>query len=455
MSRRFAPLSERQREILQWVADGSPDRGNDTTYKVSVYALADRGLVTVDRRRRAWSTSLTDDGRHYLKHGDYPAASVDKGKNPGRSEHPPAGAAGARAREHSVSVESLLQQLAESDGQATIDDPPVELRAAYRRAISTAITTGSLPDGFVLRHRGRDKGPLVIRLVPESESPSKPEPVPSVPMPAEPSTEREVVRALVHDPALMDVSDHARPRALLIAQAIVDESSRRGYSVCLRGERQPSFEIAVGEDSFAVVIAEEWDRGEAPDSEALGKAKYDWQRIPVTVQKVRSGRLRLELGEGRSAQFWADRKRWTLEQKLPHILAAVAEGATAAVEARIREEAARRNRIDRWNEAVPRAKQRYVAEINRERLQDQIARAAQAEAIRAYCARLDVAAVSSEGSTHADRIAEWARWARAEADRIDPICQPEELSFETPSEILPTDIAPFMPRGMSPWHPPD
>ncbi len=455
MSRRFAPLSERQREILQWVADGSPDRGSDTTYKVTVYALADRGLVTVDRRRHAWSTSLTDDGRHYLKHGDYPPVSVDNGKNPGRSERPPAGATGARAQEHSVSVDFLLQRLAESDGHVTIEDPPVELRAAYRRAISRAITTGSLPDGFVLRHRGRDKGPLVIRLVPESESPSKPEPVPPVPIPAEPSTEHEVVRALVHDPELLDVSDQARPRALLIAQAIVDESSRRGFSVRLRGERQPSFEITVGEDSFAVAITEECDWGEAPDQEALGKAKYDWQRIPVTVQKVRSGRLRLELGKGRTAQSWADRKRWTLEQKLPHILAAVAKGATAAMEARIRAEDERRNRIVRWNEAVPRAKQRYAAQVNRERLQDQIARATQAEAIRAYCTRLDSVAVSSEGSARADKIAEWARWARSEADRIDPIRRPDELAFETPREILPTDIAPFMPRGMSPWHPPD
>ncbi|NKT05213.1 hypothetical protein GS485_11300 [Rhodococcus hoagii] len=437
------------------MADGSPDRGNDTTYKVTVYALADRGLVTVDRRRHAWSTSLTDNGRYYLRHGDYPDVSVENGKNAGRSEHPPAGATAARAQEHSVSVDSLLQRLAESDGKVTIDDPPLELRAAYRRAISRAITTGSLPDGFVLRHRGRDKGPLVIRLVPQSESSPKPEPVPPVPMPAEPSSEHEVVRALVHDRGLLDVSDQARPRALLIAQAIVDESSRRGYNVSLRGDRKPSFEIIVGEDGFAVSITEEWDRGEAPDPEALGKAKYDWQRIPVTVQKVRSGRLRLELGEGQAAQAWADRKRWTLVQKLPQILAAVAKGATAAVEARLRAEAERCNRIDRWYEAVPHAKQRYTAQVNRERLQDQIARATHAEAIRAYCSRLDSVAESSGGSAHADKIAEWARWARSEADRIDPICQPEELAFETPSEILPTDIAPFMPEGMSPWRPPD
>ncbi len=454
MPRRFAPLSERQREILQWVSDGCPARRDGTTYKLTVYALANRGLVNVDRRRHAWSTAITDAGRHYLEHGDYPAAP-EGAVTKRRSQHRAVEATTPRPQGLVISVESLLQQLADSDGQIAIADPPPELRAAYRRAISRAITTGALPDGFVLRHRGRDKGALHIRLVPESESPSKPEPLPQVPMPVRRSTEHDVVRELSRDPKLLDVSDQVRPRALLITQAIIEECSRRGYSVSLRGERQPSFEIAVGDDSFAVTIAEEWDRGEAPDPEALGKAKYDWQRIPVTMQKVRSGRLRLELGEGRMVQFWADRKRWTLEQRLPHVVAAVADRAAAEVEARIRREAQRRNRLDRWHEAVPRAKRAYTEQVNRERLRDQISRSAEAQAIRMYCAQLDSVAAASEDSTRADSIAEWAHWARAEADRIDPLCQPQELAFETPSDVFPSDFAPFMPRGMSPWHPPD
>ena len=74
MARRYQPLSARQVEILRWVADGCPDGvWKDFTYKHTAYALAERGLVTVDRRRDSWSAQITAAGRHYLQHGTYPA----------------------------------------------------------------------------------------------------------------------------------------------------------------------------------------------------------------------------------------------------------------------------------------------------------------------------------------------------------------------------------------------
>jgi hypothetical protein len=46
------------------VADGCPDGvWNDFSYKHVAYALADRGLVTVVRRRRSWQAAVTDDGQ--------------------------------------------------------------------------------------------------------------------------------------------------------------------------------------------------------------------------------------------------------------------------------------------------------------------------------------------------------------------------------------------------------
>lgn len=55
--------------MSRWRLSGGAWR--DSSYKVSVYALATQGLATVDRRRGSWSAELTDDGRLYLEHGHY------------------------------------------------------------------------------------------------------------------------------------------------------------------------------------------------------------------------------------------------------------------------------------------------------------------------------------------------------------------------------------------------
>lgn len=75
-------VNERQLEVLQWVADGCPDGKWDegvTTYKLTATALQNRRLVkirkgtTVDKR---WECTITEAGRHYLEHGDYPPGHV-------------------------------------------------------------------------------------------------------------------------------------------------------------------------------------------------------------------------------------------------------------------------------------------------------------------------------------------------------------------------------------------
>jgi hypothetical protein len=67
------PINARQREVLQWIADGCP-RGvtKDNTYKTTAIALQGRRLVTVSRKGGGWRAELTDAGSHYLPHGTYP-----------------------------------------------------------------------------------------------------------------------------------------------------------------------------------------------------------------------------------------------------------------------------------------------------------------------------------------------------------------------------------------------
>lgn len=184
--------------------------------------------------------------------------------------------------------------------------------------------------------------------------------------------------ALRDSPDLLDVSGDARQRALQIAEAIAAECSRRGYGFGLREDGEPSFQITVGEDPFCFTLSEELERREVADAEKLAAARYAWQRIPASLRQVPSGRLVLRLGSGYGSVSWADRKRWTLDQKLPAVFKEVADRASPQAEERIRKEAERKQRREAWEEAVPRARHAYIDQLNQDRLRKQAARSSEA-----------------------------------------------------------------------------
>jgi hypothetical protein len=452
---RYGRLSQRQLEVLQWVANGSPDGvWTDFTYKTVAYGLARRHLVVVERRPSSWRATITAQGTYYLQHGSYPLADTADQRTPlGQDTAKPAPA--RTGPPVSISPQSLIDDL-QADGTITLTDPTAPTRAAYRRAISRAITEGLVPDGYALRHSGRDWGDLVIRLVLASELPVPAEKLPEIVVPENLNGCHEAVRMLGDtDGLLLHVCQDARPRALRIAQAIADECERRGFDFGLRDDGRPSFRITIGEDRFDFVLSEELDRRVVPDEEKLAAAKYSWQRIPSAARDLPSGRLTLLLGQGYGSVSWGDRKRWSLEQKLPAMFKAVTDRASAHAQARANKEAEKERLRQQWEAAVPRARRAYIDQINRDRLRAQVGSSAEAEAIRRYCTRLDKLAADCRDLDDAARIRAWAAWARQEADRVDPFGDPEQLGFDVPEEIRTYDLDKFMPRGMHAWSPPD
>ncbi|SEG91742.1 hypothetical protein SAMN04489712_13037 [Thermomonospora echinospora] len=295
----------------------------------------------------------------------------------------------------------------------------------------------------------------MIQLISVDEVPPQPEPLPSIPVPQSLHGSHEAVRALRDTPGLLHVSAKTKDRALLIAQAIADECGRRGYAFGLRHEGEPGFQITNDDICFEFTLAEELERGEVMDSEKLAAAKYDWQRVPSSLGQVFSGRLILRLEAGYGSTFWADRKRWNLDQKLPAVFKEIADRTAAQLEARDRAQAERLRRRQAWEEAIPRAKRAYLDALNRDRLHRQAARSAEAEALRSYCARLKDAIDACDDPRQAQRIMEWTQWAQSEADRIDPLHDLDSLTYVTPATIEPSDFDEFMPPGMSAYRPPD
>lgn len=87
--------------------------------------------------------------------------------------------------------------------------------------------------------------------------------------------------------------------------------------------------------------------------------------------------------------------------------------ASAQAEAR-RQGEERRQRGQAWEEAIPRARQAYIDQLNRDRLRRQAAKSAEAGAIRDYCTRLDRLAEGGDDPATAEQIRAWAMWARQE-----------------------------------------
>lgn len=436
--RRNEPLTVRQVEVLRWIAEDCPNGvWQDFTYKTTAYALAARGLVRVNRRRKQWSASLTDDGRFYLLHGRYPQDIIPDGD---------VRTAGTTSGTGDLAAE-LLAQLTAGDGHLTVTSPSERQRAMYRRAIHFLITGHQVPEGFVLRHTGRDRGDLTIRLQPEDEAP-RPQPRPTVTVPQSSGAVRDQVRALASRLRL-PVTEPTIERALRILQAIADECLARGWSLDCDPEDDRRLWIRAGECSFELSLREKLVDRDVPDEDKLSTSKYPWQRIPLQATKVGSGRLRLELGRYYQSKSWSDQTRWSLDDKLGSLFAELdARVAQVAEERRLRE-ADLLYRQQAWDAAVLAAKEAYVVDLNRRRLRDQVHDHVEARKLREYARSLIDVIDSCHDASTADAIRKWQQWARDEATRVDPVNHVDMLRYVEPDTVAPGDYAPFMPDSIN------
>jgi hypothetical protein len=166
------------------------------------------------------------------------------------------------------------------------------------------------------------------------------------------------------------------------------------------------------------------------DSEATG-------RLVITVD---GGHAR----EGRPSSF-ADRKSWSLEDKLPELLREL-EIRAAEDEHRKRElELQAQERQRQWELAMDRAKDRFLEAHRVNALGAEISAWREASTVRAYLTALEA---EHRGTPAAD---EWISWIRGYLRRLDPLgsipvlpTMPEKISLE--------ELRPFM-DGLSPYGP--
>ena len=220
-----------QLAVLRRIASGPPLTKSDSVLALSVYALRTRGLVSTPTQNGYTATTITDAGLHFLRTADAPPS-------PDRARRKPA----AHSPRPTITAEELLSRLAAAGGELRISDPPADIRRAWRQAIHAASNRG-LPDGYRIRHHGRDSGDLLIAVVPV-DKPARPRTI--VP-PADMTKRHPGVRAtkdaagrkrtgwldtnLLPGVVHVDIDRSQLERVLLVTQTLIAEAERRGYLV--------------------------------------------------------------------------------------------------------------------------------------------------------------------------------------------------------------------------------
>ncbi|GAA2341130.1 hypothetical protein [Dactylosporangium salmoneum] len=376
---------------------------------------------------------------------------------------PDPGASGRTDSTAVPSAEAMIERL-QAEGTVRVPDPPAPARAAWRRTIFAAMQRRLVPDGHRLRHRGRDRGDLVIELQPAAAAAAPVPDRPTVPVPAEADPTHPLVRALQADPAALAVSPEARARALRLLQALAGAADQRGHTLDLAGGPRPGRRFTAGGFHVLLAVSEGEDTIDyLPDGDELQERKvYAWQRIAPERRRVPSGRLVLEVPDERPflgrRHRWADRQRWRLEDRLGHVLAELEHRTAAQAQAK---EAAKRAAAARrrdWEQAMASARAAYTDAYEERAVREQVDAWHRAQAARAYAAALAAAVDALPAGTgtagSAPPGAAWTAWVDRVlryADRVDPLVPAPQLPQQPPPPG-PEQLRPFL-DGWSPYGP--
>jgi hypothetical protein len=460
---RWDPLSERQLLLLQRVGDGDDLSGPDgVSLRTSARSLQSRRLVRISRRDGSWRAQITEGGRFYLDHGYHPDRPIEPPAQKGgavKRTAPPQAAArplvASPSRNPTVeSAKQLIERLRSEGGTVTVEGPDEETRAVYRRTIHAAKQHKLVPDGFHLKHTGRARGDLIIRLT-SDDAPDDTDwnrvRLNTRRVTSDPSL---VFQALEKDPAGLQVTEASLPRALEFVRALAEQARLRGHRLGVNTKtRHPKLYLQVGGARRSVTLHEEYD--EVPhvptEQERRQLRRSPWVHVPET-DKVASGRLRLEIAR----TTWTDDKRTTLEKRLSRIIrdvevevAADEEARQAAARAHQEYLAAEQRKAEeqrrQWQAALDQARPQAAEALRRQAFRAAYDAWTSASEIRGFCDALEAAASADDDPSIVDNRTHWIAWGRAAADRIDPTRDDADLAAK-PFAITPgpDDLRPYI-----------
>jgi len=214
-------------------------------------------------------------------------------------------------------AKELIERLQREGGTLRVEGPDEPTRALYRRTIHAAKQHDLVPTGFHLKHTGRNRGDIVIRLS-EDSNPDETDwnriRLNTRRVTTDPSL---VFAALENDPADLKVTEASIPRALDLIRALADEARHRGHRVGVNKKtKHPKVHLQIGQTRRSVSLHEEYDKVPhvLTEKERRELRRNPWNK-PPEYDSVPSGHLRLEIACAgwNNHDTWSDDKRTTLE----------------------------------------------------------------------------------------------------------------------------------------------
>ena len=474
--KRWEKLNDRQLSLLRRICDGAdPVTARDSGLAVTVYALRGRGLVITPRRAGVWHAEITEAGKFYLDHGYHPDRP-DPVSRPSSIEGS-TGAPGWRSQgvEDAGSAQRLVEQLQRAGGTIHIPNPDGETRASYRRLIDAIKRHGLVPEGYRLRHTGRDRGDLIVMLDGlGSDTDWNRVRLNTRNQLFDPGAMTDVLN---RDPSCIRVSPALLPRVFIILKRLAHEAELRGYRLGMSTKRpKVTFYIVAGNRQWGLELFEERELIQPPPPRPLlrphigpPRRKGDpFIREPLPETTKPSGRLTLKLA---SPQFgtgqggtWVDKGRLLIESKLREVIPELdrlldaEEQARLEHERRLRElqeeqERKEREQRTRWEAAVREAQEAAGEERRRRLFANALEAWRSAAELRRFCAALQESAAANEDAEAVKNLTLWIRWGQSLADTLDPVLAPGALAEEDfYPELVGDALRPYL-DGWSPYGP--
>jgi hypothetical protein len=464
-------LNDAQTAVLRWIADGCPDGVMEGyEHRISAAALRARDLVRVSGHGKTWRAEITDRGREFLTRP--PADDVERTgarssrqrstREEGRQLAPPKIVPPRRLSP----TEQLVADVIAAGGALRVPSWRREGEPDYQQRVLAAQRFHKVPSGKRLTTHYVD-GQTEIRLedaIEGTEVEARP-----VPVPQRVSRLHSVASGFRDDTNKHAVSRAALARCVRVIHALATEAERRGYEISnvgmttgdSRGERRSAADaghliITIRAHSYRLRVSEGkvTTRGvfdkETRYRASVAYPQYLRPRKTTRYDSEGTGRLQITsdgYGRGGRASTWADRRSWTLEEKLPELLQeleirAAEDDHRQTEEMRIAEE-----RRHRWELAMESAREHFMEAHRAEVLREQVVAWQEARVLREYLGVLEGLYGESADAT------EWIEWIRAYVEHVDPLHSPPAMP-ERP-EISPEDLKPFLgglsPHGPSRW----
>lgn len=355
----------------------------------------------------------------------------------------------------------MIDELLRNDYRLEIDPSEAD---RYERLARAAARFNKAPEGMQVRveRNWRERKAWVILEALPNWMTANLEPIDVPTMLRQPSD--VVVQLRTREDLKIQQSE--RNRAWRLIEALLREARSRGYTVAAtkaprknhwgyydRDEDDAGHVvIAIGLDRYRLSISQEMEKTpHVPTKSEQARTGYGY--APPKFDLTPTPNLRITI-EGNEAafwrSFWSDNQGTPLEASLAQILQELELRRERAENNRREAERQWEERKRQWEAARVAAIEQLIQSHRAKVLQEQGQRWELANQIRAYVDAMESRLADHQPLEEREDAAEWIRWARDYAQRINPL----KSQLKMPDDPEPTHeaLAPFM-KGWSPYGP--